>query len=123
MADFVINFDDPVSKKILWDCLKSMHGEYVVKIKPRSKGRSVQENKYYWSIVLGYIEDETGMSKYLLHEIFKNMFIPIVKFEDDYRLTTSDLTHEQIWDYIDKIRLWAKDFLNIAIPSPDGVIL
>lgn len=123
MTDLVINFDDPTSKKILWDCLKNLKGEHVFKIKRRSKGRSIQENKFYWGVLLQYIEDETGVSKYLLHEIFKDMFIPLVKFEDDYRLTTSDLTHEQVWDYIDKIRLWAKEFLNLAIPDPDGVIL
>lgn len=123
MIDLVIDFSDPRSKAKLWEALKGLSGEQVIKIKRRAKGRSIQENKFYWAIVLQYIEDETGVSKYLLHEIFKDMFIPVVKFDDDYRLTTSDLTHEQIWDYIDKIRLWAKDFLNLSVPDPDGVIL
>lgn len=123
MIDLVIDFNNPESRSKLWDCLRNLQGEQVIKIKRRSKGRSLQENRYYWSVVLAYIADYTGHNPNQVHEYYKHEFIPLVKFTDDYRLTTSDLTHDQIWDFIDKIRLDAKDRFNISIPDPDGVIL
>lgn len=123
MKDLVINFDNPLEKQALYASLKELKGVQVIKIKKKSKGRSLQENKYYWGVVLPYIADYTGQSAYILHEHFKNQFIPLVKFTDDYRLSTSDMTHDQIWEYIDMIRQFAKDFLGLAIPDPDGVIL
>lgn len=123
MKDLVINFDKGIEKQALYSTLKDLKGEYVIKLKKKSKGRSLQENKYYWGVVLAYISNYTGHNTLTIHEFLKHEFIPYVKFEDDYRLTTTDLTHDQIWEYIDKIRHWAKDFLNLDVPDPDGVIL
>lgn len=123
MIDLVINFDKPMDKQAFYSLLKNLSGEQVIKIKPRSKGRSLQENKYYWSVVMGYIEDYTGCNKILIHETMKSEFIPLVKFSDDYKLTTTDLTHYQMWEFINNVRQWAKDFLKLDIPDPDGVIL
>lgn len=123
MIDLVIDFGVPLQKQGLYGILKDLKGEYVIKIKKRSRGRSIQENRYYWGVCLAYIEDYTGVDKAILHDVFKNRFIPLVKFADDYRLTTTDLTHEQVWEFINMVRLWAKDFLGLAIPDPDGVIL
>jgi hypothetical protein len=123
MTDLVIDFDRSESRQFLYSVLKDLKGEQVIKIKKRSKGRSLQENRYYWSVVLAYIADYTGHNPNQVHEYYKHELIPLVKFTDDYRLTTSDLTHDQIWDFIDKIRLDAKDKFNISIPDPDGVIL
>lgn len=123
MTDLVIDFNDPLQKQALYAILKDLTGEQVIKIKKRSKGRSMQENKYYWGVLLAYIADFTGDDPTYLHEHYKHMFIPLVKFTNDYRLTTTDMAHEEIWDYIDKIRIHAKDFFNLSIPDPDGVIL
>lgn len=123
MTDLIINFDRPESRQFLYGILKNLKGEQVIKIKNRSKGRSLKENRYYWGVVLAYISDFTGHDTNQVHEHYKHEFIPLVKFTDDYRLTTTDMTHEQIWDYIDKVRLDAKERLGVLIPDPDGVIL
>lgn len=123
MTDLVIDFDKPESRQFLYGILKGLKGEQVIKIKTRSKGRSLKENRYYWGVAIQYIADYTGQNPNQVHEFYKHEFIPLVKFADDYRLTTTDLTHEQIWDYIDKVRLDAKQRFGILIPDPDGVIL
>ncbi|QRQ99759.1 hypothetical protein [Dyadobacter sandarakinus] len=120
MTDLVINFDAPDSKLVLYDALRSLRGEHVIKIKKRSKGRSLQQNKYYW-VILQYIADYTGHSTVFLHEYYKHEFIPLVKFQDDYRLTTSDMTTQQISDYIDLAREHAAS-LEVVVPDADGVI-
>lgn len=123
MIDLVINFDNGLDKTALYNILKGLKGEQVIKIKKRSKGRSIQENRYYWGVVLAYIEDYTGESKAMLHEVYKMRHIPNVKFLDGSRISTSDMTHEEIWNYIDLVRMDAKVRLGVNIPDPDGVIL
>lgn len=121
--DFIINFDKSDSKALLREHLRSLKGEYVIKIVKKSKVRSVQINKYYWGVVLKYISDFTGASTDYLHEVFKFRFIPEVNFSDDFLLSTSDLTNEECWNYITKIREFALNELSINIPDSDGVLL
>lgn len=123
MIDLVINFDKGLDKQALYAILKDLKGEQVIKIKKRSKGRSLKENAYYWGVVLQYISDFTGENKVILHETYKMRHIPDVKFLDGSRISTSDMTHEEIWNYIDLVRMDAKIRLGVEIPSPDGVIL
>ncbi|MCF0059886.1 hypothetical protein LXM26_00165 [Dyadobacter sp. LJ419] len=72
---------------------------------------------------MGYISEFTGHDPVYLHEVYKHRHIPFVKFIDEARLTTTDMTHEEIWAYIDLVRMDAKIRLGILIPDPDGVIL
>lgn len=123
MIDLVINFDKGLDKQALYAILKDLKGEQVIKIKKRSKGRSLQENKYYWGVVLAYIYEFTGDDPTYLHEVYKHRHIPKVKFIDEARLTTTDMTHDEIWEYIDMVRMDAKLTLGVDIPDPDGVIL
>jgi len=123
MTDLVIDFNNPLQKQALYGILKGLSGEQVIKIKKRSKGRSLQENKYYWKVVIGYISEFTGEDPTYLHEVYKHRHIPKVKFIDEARLTTTDMTHEEVWGYIDMVRMDAKITLGLEIPDPDGVIL
>jgi len=123
MTDLVINMDNPLEKQALYAILKNCKGEQVIKIKKRSRGRSLQENKFYWGVVLSYISEFTGEDPTYLHEVYKHRHIPKVKFIDEARLTTTDMTHEQVWEYINLVRMDAKITLGISIPDPDGVIL
>ena len=121
--DFIIDFNKPDSKALLREHLRSLKGEYVIKVVKKSKVRSLQINKYYWSVVLKYISDFTGASTDYLHEVFKYRFIPQVVFSDDFLLSTQDLTNEECWSYIEKIREFAFNELGVNIPTPDGVLL
>lgn len=122
MPDLLIDFDKPLDKIGLYALLKGLKGKQIIKIRKHSKNRSTKINAYYW-VIIEYISEETGHSPAYLHEIFKEAFIPQVKFREDFLLTTTDMTNEEMWAYCTMIREWAKWFLNIDIPDPDGVIL
>ena len=122
MKDLVIDFDRNFEKQGLYSILKELKGKYKIKLEKFSKKRSLKVNSYY-RVVLRYISDETGHSEAFLHELFKEEFIPQVKFVEDFILTTTDMTNEVMWNYIMKIREWAWEFLNCLIPDPTEVIL
>jgi|SRR5690606_1277525 len=122
MTDLVINFSDPESKRLLYNRLRDLNGEYCIQIKKKLPRRSIQANRYYWGVVLRYLSETTGENPNVLHQELKFKFVPDVVFLDDYELTTTTLDAEQIWDYIDLIRAWASSFLNCRIPDPNEAI-
>lgn len=123
MVDLVVDFADSTDRRLLYSILKDLKGKHVIKIKKFSEGRSLQQNKYYWGCVLKFISDFTGHSTTYLHEVYKYRHIPHVKFIDEYALTTTDMTKQEINDYIDLVKMDAKIRLGLNIPEPNEVII
>ena len=92
-------------------------GPLIISVKKKTEKRSISANKYYWAVTLKYIAEETGINENDLHYIFKEAFIPYVKFGDDFNLNTSDMTSREFWEYIRMIREFATVFLHIEFPD------
>ncbi len=79
---------------------------YLVNIKKWSK-RSLEQNKYYWTL-LTIVQDDTGIDKDELHEIFKNMFLKQTHVSDTFGEievigSTTKLTVWSFIDYVEKL--------------------
>ena len=119
--DLVIDFSKPFEKAAFIASLSDLKGEQVIFIKKKSKKRSVQQNKYYW-VILEYISESTGFTPFELHTLFREEFIPWVKFDDDFKFSTTDLTTDQFGEYIDLVRTFAETFLGVITPEANSVI-
>ena len=106
--------------------LLTLEGEVELIARKRSKARSVRQNDYYWGVVLKCIADETGHSTDEIHELMKSMFLkdviivgnePYITNKSTTRLTTKQFST----DYIERIKFWALDTINLNIPDPDEV--
>lgn len=89
--------------------------------------RSVNQNRYYWGVVLNLIADHTGHTEEELHEIYKRKFLParIVHYNGvDIRMPTStpDTDTLEFTNYIERIRAEA-GMMGITIPDPEQVRL
>lgn len=96
----------------------------IVSVEKPKKIRSNQQNRYYWSGVLGTITLDTGHTENELHEVFKRMFLPkryitLGGKEVELMGTTTALTTQEFAKYIDQIIIYASSELSIAIPSPE----
>lgn len=87
--------------------------------------RSLLQNKYYWGVVIAYLSKEIGYAPDYMHEYMKQEFLwadeqdmPDGKTAKITR-STKHLTTRQFDDYIQKIRIWAGDFLSLDIPLPN----
>jgi hypothetical protein len=95
-----------------------------VTIKIGARKRSLPQNSYYWSVVLGIISAETGHSVDELHEYFKAKFLgySTAKILGEFvgvPQSTTRLSTQEFSDYIERIRAWAAgDPLLISIPEP-----
>lgn len=125
---------DPVSMTE-WNRLMDLFEDGIkvtVTIENFKRKRSLSQNNYL-HFIIQIIADETGEETDRLKEAFKARFGLAEDITDKsgnilcdeqgevlQRLkSTSDYTTSEMTDFIDKIRLWAQDFLSINTPDPD----
>ena len=121
MPDFLLDRSDPEywqHRQALNAALDFVDSPLIVSIKKKTQKRSIQQNKYYWGVVMKYIMEETGMHSALLHILFKEAFIPWVVFEDDFELSTKNLSTQQMWDYIEWVREFSAKFCIVRFRIP-----
>jgi len=107
-----------------------------VQVKRKRKTRSTAQNDYYWGVivprVLYALNDINGTTMQssnkehseLIHAFLKAKFLPPVVMSDatgqamELPPSTKRLTTVEMMNYIDDVRAWALEFLDIDIPEP-----
>lgn len=114
-----------LDRKDLFDhTLREFNNQQVlITVSKQFNKRSLQQNSYYWGVVLPTISLDTGHTVNELHEIFKRMFLPpnIVNFKDkEFKITgsTTKLSVGEFVEYIQRITAEAGQ-LGIHIPTPE----
>ncbi|QDT46213.1 hypothetical protein Pan258_02300 [Symmachiella dynata] len=97
--------------------------EVIVKPYDPKRDRSSQQNRYYWSVVLGTIAAETAHTPEEIHEWAKAWFLPrtfITMKGREYEVgkSTTSLSTEEFSRYVEQIKAWAGSELSISIPDP-----
>lgn len=111
----------------------------VVRIEPEEKKRTLRQNKYLWGVVYkhlvdndpGYfVNEETERLLHgrgiavteIVHEFCKAQFLPPVDLGigGGMRITksTAKLNRQEFNDYVENIRRWAAETLQVFIPDP-----
>lgn len=102
--------------------IQSLSGQRVEVIirKPKTK-RSDLQNNFYWGVVIELLSKELGYDQEELHEILKYKFLKKNSALNgmEYVKSTAKLTTGEFEEYLDKIKRWSAEFLNIVIPNPN----
>jgi hypothetical protein len=109
--------------------LMTLSGPVDIRISKERKPRSLNQNNYYFGVLVKMISDHTGHSEYETHEILKVMFLPErielqTKKGIEYKTigkSTTTLSTGQMEEYNTKIREWASINLGLYIPLPNEV--
>jgi hypothetical protein len=106
--------------------LNTLSGEIELTVKKRTKKRTLSQNAYYWGVVVKMIAEETGHDSDEIHELMKQMFLKdLIKIKGEIYETVKSTTELETkgfsLDYIERIKYWAMEKLNLNIPSPDEV--
>lgn len=115
----IINYDD---KALMDSWLAKNEGREIRADFSRrnKKDRSLEQNSYYWGVLIKLIADEIGEDDHdAIHEFLKVKFLAfdslfILKFR-----STADLSTVEFEDYCAKIRSWAWQFLGVFLPKPN----
>jgi hypothetical protein len=92
----------------------------------KNKGtvRSLQQNRYYFGVVVELLSAHTGYTPEEMHEALKIKFL-LVKRQGlpDTVMSTARLTKDQFCEYIEKIQRWAATEMGCVIPDPESVMI
>jgi hypothetical protein len=118
----------PGERRYYDECLRSLEGKNVQLTLGKVKGlRTEQQMRYYFGVVVKLIADYTGDDIDTIHEFLKDKFAPkkTITVEKETRVVpgcTHDLFKDNFFeDYVDHIRQWAAQELQIVIPDPNQV--
>ena len=105
--------------------------EVEVEVTIRRASRSLNQNAWYWGVIVEAISDHTGYTPDEVHEFLKAKFIPKrLVFEDgngevvdDYVLggSTRKMNTIQFGEFCEDVRRWAATTLDINIPDPEAL--
>lgn len=115
----------------LLEWAKSYPGKNItIKFERKGSKRSSPQNQYYWGVVIKEISirlrdlGHQWLTDEDVHDMMK------LKFNNEQIVSehgevlelpksTTTLTKPQFAEYVEKIRMWAADFLRIDIPDPN----
>lgn len=98
--------------------------EIQIEVGRHAKSRSSQQNKFYWGVVLKLTAEHTGYTEQELNEVFKDMFLPkkfvkLAGVEVETRKSTTQLTTLEFESFLERVRHFASEQLQITIPLPN----
>jgi hypothetical protein len=106
--------------------------EIELTVKRRRATRSIEQNRYYWGVVVELISEHTGYTPDEMHDVLKALFIPkrlalqdgngVVQNEIVIGGSTRTMNKLEFGDYIESIRRWAAETLDVVIPDPEGAL-
>ena len=106
-------------------------GSYMLSITKQKRGRTLNQNEWLWGCVYPILLDgllDAGWeftSVEQVHEFFKRLMAQdrVVNYETgeivEIPKSTATMDTQQFSTYIDKLREYAEEFLNVTIPDPD----
>jgi hypothetical protein len=113
------------------DYLHGLNGKRVqVTVEKIKHSRTIQQNRYYWGVVVKLIAQHTGHDPEQIHELLKIMFSPKwhITLNASFAgntlsipTSTTRMDTLQFVDYTERCRVWATEFLRLQIPLPGEV--
>ncbi len=116
------------------DYLRSLAGQRVdIVITKHRNRRSEEANAYYWGVVLKLMAAHTEHSPEEIHDAMCEQFLPnerkrveffnrmtgeVLTVNTDHR-RSSKLHGAPFYDFVELVRMWARDFLGVDTPDPD----
>lgn len=103
--------------------------ELEVTVKRQRATRSQLQNRYYWGVVIALLSEHTGYTPDEVHDCMKMQFIPkrmavadgngVIHGEYVLGGSTREMNTIDFGDYMESIREWAAETLDVVIPDPD----
>lgn len=103
------------------DYVKGTEDFYTIEIVKSKRKRSLNQNKYYWGVVLKVISMHTGYTSDEVHQELAKMFLSYDNNGKQFVRSTTKLTTWEFEQYLDKCRAWAQKEMDCHIPMPNEI--
>lgn len=94
---------------------------YVLEINKSKNIRSLNQNRYYFGVVLVILSDHFGYTTDELHQICAGTFLRYENKGKEFVKSTTKLDTKEFERYLEQIRMWALNEHQIVIPLPNEV--
>jgi hypothetical protein len=94
---------------------------YVVEIQRAASKRSLNQNRYYWGVVVDLFAQNTGYTKEESHQELASLFLAYEAHGKRFARSTTTLTTLEFEQYTEKCRMWMQENLGIHVPLPNEV--
>ena len=95
---------------------------YKINIQSIRHTRSLNQNKYYWGVIIKMLGDEFGYIAEEMHDALRMRFLQVHTNKLPTIKSTTELSTKEMEEYLSKIRQWASE-QGIFLPLPNEVIL
>ena len=125
--NILIDFANEDDKKRLFGVLKKLKGKHSISIEKFRDGRSGNQNRYYWGIIVNGLASEFGYFRDEIHQLLRQKFLgytrqnPISGKTEQFVRSTTDLNTEEMEEYLESIRVWALSEFSVYLPLPNEI--
>lgn len=94
-----------------------------VTVQKYRKSRSLQQNAYYWGVLIDILANYTGYEPDEMHDALRWQFLRVHRgngLPDTVKSTTA-LTTAEFEEYLEKVRRWAATDHSVYVPEPNEV--
>jgi hypothetical protein len=112
--------DNPADYAVYISKLEGCRGELI--IRKERKARSLNQNRYYFGVVVKILADFTGYTPEETHDALRMKFLVVHGVIDTIQSTT-ELSTVEFEEYMAKIRQWASVEYGVGIPEPNEVAI
>lgn len=110
----------PTFRKIT-EYVKGKDDFFVIEIQKSKRVRSLNQNKYYWGVVVKIVSNHTGYTSEETHQELARMFLAYDNNGKRFVKSTAKLNTFDFEQYTEKCRQWAWHEMNVHIPLPNEV--
>lgn len=101
--------------------IKGTEDFYTIDIVKSKRKRSLNQNRYYWGVVLKILSGHTGYTADEVHQEMARKFLAYDNMGKNFVRSTTKLTTWDFEKYLESIRDWAKDEMDCHVPLPNEV--
>lgn len=127
----ILDLSNPQVNRMAREFIKNAKGPHYFSVTKARPHRTLSQNNFWWAAVVPAIrrglEDAWGekLSDEQAHEFLKAQFLsqPVVNRETGEQIgllpgSTATLTTEEFGELIDKVAVWAGEYLKTEVPMP-----
>jgi hypothetical protein len=98
--------------------------EYELTLRSRPKKRSLNQNSYYWGVVIEMLSEASGYEPEEMHDALKERFLRIHAYTALPTVrSTTDLTTVEFEEYMRQCRQLSAEMFGLYIPEPNEVLM
>ena len=108
----------PYQKELAIKAIEVAKEGYICEVKKAKQKRSLNQNSYYWGVVIKMFSIEFGYTDQETHQLYANRFLKYERKNKEFVKSTKDLSTIEFENYLEHCRQFAaKGGLSIPLPN------